>query len=529
MINGSASLSGNNLNMINGLAGAKGLASSIDTIDLTNNNYHWEFILNTPSNTLGNLTRDFGSTFSLFNDPNYRVSANSDYENLGNYATPGDPGRGMINAIVVEFDNFPYNYPTNERFIDDFVISQGYTNRSHIAITHPNLAMADPANPDGYIRKNLVHEGLSVLNNFYANNSDNYVTVEWKYNEATQKYELSYKYYQGQSTASGTPFTGRVEYSLDQLKTIVKDPSKIQFGFTASSGSLVNKIQSIKYPPTYTFNLVYRIKNEAGQIIPNKDYSPSKQMTVPTTTGVDISTLPALRPGYRLQPNQPTVINISDGATYPYYYIDEKPIIEGTDNRIIMRGTPFNIMDGVTARDGVDGPLTNISTSIPNINTNQVGVYNIEYKVTDSVGNTTTKTRTVTVVEAFVVRDPDNPEPLADGYVRLTFDGGANGTVDGFKRYRYIDVFKGLDWTYPGLRETFPQGALYKDGSMTFSAWDPAVPASGQVTLGQTFTALYQKTLLPMTGSRGLLERALVLVLVGSGASLVLRKRQARK
>ncbi len=52
---------------------------------------------------------------------------------------------------------------------------------------------------------------------------------------------------------------------------------------------------------------------------------------------------------------------------------------------------------GATANDDKDGDLTSQITTTGTVDVNKVGIYEIEYTVSDEAGNTTTETRTVTV------------------------------------------------------------------------------------------------------------------------------------
>lgn len=74
---------------------------------------------------------------------------------------------------------------------------------------------------------------------------------------------------------------------------------------------------------------------------------------------------------------------------------DEAPVITGTDDIIINKGTTFNPTDGVSATDDDKNLKDEIKVS-GSVNTNVAGVYSLTYKVSDE-RNTTTKTRKVTV------------------------------------------------------------------------------------------------------------------------------------
>ncbi|MBC1335244.1 DUF5011 domain-containing protein [Listeria booriae] len=73
------------------------------------------------------------------------------------------------------------------------------------------------------------------------------------------------------------------------------------------------------------------------------------------------------------------------------------PTITATDH-VLKKGSSFNPMAGVTASDAEDGDLTSsISVTANDVDTSVEGTYHVTYSVTDSDGNTTTKTITVTV------------------------------------------------------------------------------------------------------------------------------------
>ncbi|WP_430535692.1 immunoglobulin-like domain-containing protein, partial [Listeria rocourtiae] len=71
---------------------------------------------------------------------------------------------------------------------------------------------------------------------------------------------------------------------------------------------------------------------------------------------------------------------------------NEKPIIYAEDKTINV-GDEFDPLEGVTAHDAEDGDLTKDIKVLRNeVNPNVPGIYEVEYSVTDSDGNTTTKT-----------------------------------------------------------------------------------------------------------------------------------------
>ncbi|WP_439443090.1 immunoglobulin-like domain-containing protein [Listeria aquatica] len=88
---------------------------------------------------------------------------------------------------------------------------------------------------------------------------------------------------------------------------------------------------------------------------------------------------------------------------------NEKPVIDA-NNKEITVGDSFDPMAGVTATDKEDGDLTSsVTVKSNNVDTSKPGTYDVVYTVTDSDGNTTEKTITVTVKEK-----ASNEKPVID-------------------------------------------------------------------------------------------------------------------
>lgn len=76
---------------------------------------------------------------------------------------------------------------------------------------------------------------------------------------------------------------------------------------------------------------------------------------------------------------------------------NDAPTISTAD-KSVKKGDMFNPLTGVTANDTEDGNVTSkITVTANDVNTGKVGTYHVTYAVTDSDGNTTKKTITVTV------------------------------------------------------------------------------------------------------------------------------------
>jgi len=103
-------------------------------------------------------------------------------------------------------------------------------------------------------------------------------------------------------------------------------------------------------------------------------------------------------------------------------YTDPVPpeiILSGDAQITIQAGSSYK-EPGYTAKDNVDGDITDKVQVEGSVNANRAGTYTITYSVTDSYGNATKVTRTVTVKAA------PQQEPVSPGgkVIYLTFDDG---------------------------------------------------------------------------------------------------------
>lgn len=89
-----------------------------------------------------------------------------------------------------------------------------------------------------------------------------------------------------------------------------------------------------------------------------------------------------------------TISNIS----YTLNYINVAPVINATDRNIVIN-EEFNPLEGVSGTDSEDGDITNkIKIESNNVNNHELGSYEVKYSLTDSYGETVTKTIKVNVV-----------------------------------------------------------------------------------------------------------------------------------
>ncbi|EUJ39001.1 cell wall surface anchor family protein, partial [Listeria weihenstephanensis FSL R9-0317] len=147
---------------------------------------------------------------------------------------------------------------------------------------------------------------------------------------------------------------------------------------------------------------------KAGDTTLNGEAVPGNTVTVKlpdgtTATGVaDVDgkfaiTIPAQKADAVIDVTQAGKNGLPSDPTSVVVKSNEKPVIIASDKTIKV-GDTFNALTGVTATDKEDGNLTaDIKVVTNTVDTTKAGVYSVEYSVTDSDGNKTTKTIKVTV------------------------------------------------------------------------------------------------------------------------------------
>lgn len=344
--------------------------------------------------------------------------------------------------MAVEFDNIrttPGTGTLADHGSDSLVPA---SSSSHVAITTPTgVASGDVQVP---------HYALSTLPSHYANNSINTARITWSLTNAgttdaltDNTYTLTYFYYQGASSAAGTPtVTGSKSYTYAEMLTMFGGTSTVSVGLSGSTGSLINERQTLAFPATYPYTVNYRVQTAAGvnTTIPVTGLT-SKTGTLPAGPA-DVGPLPTAPTGYELVAGQSTHVTISSTGTntFTYYYRDLPPTLTGVTDAHVELGSTFDPRAGVSATDGVDGNITANITISGTVDTNTPGTYQLIYSVTDSAGNTVTATRVITVSDTTAPAAP-TINPIAEtattvsgtaepgSTVRVTFPDGSTGTT----------------------------------------------------------------------------------------------------
>lgn len=105
----------------------------------------------------------------------------------------------------------------------------------------------------------------------------------------------------------------------------------------------------------------------------------------------------------------------------------ESPVITlNSDNSMIVKQGDSYVEPGATAKDNIDGDVSEQIVTSGDVDTSTIGTYTVTYTVSDSVGNVSTVERTVNVVEPFgswytgEVPPSDSLGSNGDSYLDLT-------------------------------------------------------------------------------------------------------------
>ena len=91
------------------------------------------------------------------------------------------------------------------------------------------------------------------------------------------------------------------------------------------------------------------------------------------------------------------VVNVVD-TTGPTITLTEHSTLGGVETVNIQTGQTY-VDPGATATDNYDAGAINVTTTSNNVDTSALGAYTVSYQAQDSLGNTTTSSRTVNVVD----------------------------------------------------------------------------------------------------------------------------------
>ncbi len=115
---------------------------------------------------------------------------------------------------------------------------------------------------------------------------------------------------------------------------------------------------------------------------------------------------------YSITDSDGNKVEVNRTVKYVSTVTNNKPVIDGVDNKDILVGEDFNPMDGVSSSDVEDGDLTSSISLSGSINNNVPGDYVLTYSVVDSDNNIVSVDRTISVKDIVVTT---NNKPIISG------------------------------------------------------------------------------------------------------------------
>lgn len=111
------------------------------------------------------------------------------------------------------------------------------------------------------------------------------------------------------------------------------------------------------------------------------------------------------------------------------------PTMTGAKDQVVLEGSSFNIMNGISAKDKEDGDITNKVVVTGGVDTKKVGTYKVNYKVQDTSGMTVTED-----VSIYVIPKEHSSAVLWDAAVRY---------VMGDKVVYEGKIYENISWWTP--------------------------------------------------------------------------------
>lgn len=216
----------------------------------------------------------------------------------------------------------------------------------------------------------------------------------------------------------GQTYSAYVEATVVDTKGNEKDVSRA-WSFTTAGGLDIHDIYFSKYKGTNFINLkynsgedpqaivqiekdgqVYLTRDDGGQITYKPITAGNFELTVESPLFKEYKTIPiTIKKNNDSRYDDDADWTIVSNGAYPIEKDTVPPVIHGVENMTIPLLSTFNPKANVTAIDDVDGDLTDVIIVNGDVDTTRAGSYTLTYRVSDSSGNITSKTREIVVVE----------------------------------------------------------------------------------------------------------------------------------
>ena len=232
----------------------------------------------------------------------------------------------------------------------------------------------------------------------------------------------------------GTDLTGEITYE-ETVNTDIADTYEVTYKVKDSEGKEVSKTIKVTVIP----NEKPVINVSDKEIYLNSDFDPLEGVTATDAEDGEINDI-----------KYEGEVKTDQVGDYPVTYtvedkngqvttktitvkviVNQLPVINAYDKTIYLN-SDFDPLDGVSASDKEDGPITKINVDKNEVKTDALGKYQVTYSVTDSYGQKVTKTITVTVSEKVLEKVNGRFDLEYFKYIDNQLSIKGFSTIDGF-------------------------------------------------------------------------------------------------
>ena len=392
------------------------------------------------SSTIGVTSKDYANVW-VFDKPERSDAAHRySLKNPNTSASVYDVSVNVVDKVLGANNEWFYkvytDLPTSENLLYGYVLANEVNvtnNQPVISASDKTIKEGDKFNPlegvsatdvengnltnkityDSDVNPNQVgtyHVTYTVVDNsnFHASKTitvkvidDNLPTITASDKEIKQFTEFNYMDGVKATAHDGTDLTDDVTYE-ETVNTDVADTYKVTYKVKDAKGKEASKTINVKVIPDEK----PVINASDKEIYLNSKFDPLEGVTasdaedgpikdIEYDSEVKTDTVGDYKVTYTVKDSHGQVTTKTITVKV---IVNQLPVINASDKTIYLN-SKFDPLDGVTASDKEDGPISKINVDLNEVKTDQLGKYIVTYSVTDSYGQTVKKTITVTVSE----------------------------------------------------------------------------------------------------------------------------------
>ena len=392
------------------------------------------------SSTIGVTSKDYANVW-VFDKPERSDAAHRySLKNPNTSASVYDVSVNVVDKVLGANNEWFYkvytDLPTSENLLYGYVLANEVNvtnNQPVISASDKTIKEGDKFNPlegvsatdvengnltnkityDSDVNPNQVgtyHVTYTVVDNsnFHASKTitvkvidDNLPTITASDKEVKQFTEFNYMDGVKATAHDGTDLTDDVTYE-ETVNTDVADTYKVTYKVKDAKGKEASKTINVKVIPDEK----PVINASDKEIYLNSKFDPLEGVTasdaedgpikdIEYDSEVKTDTVGDYKVTYTVKDSHGQVTTKTITVKV---IVNQLPVINASDKTIYLN-SKFDPLDGVTASDKEDGPISKINVDLNEVKTDQLGKYKVTYSVTDSYGQTVKKTITVTVSE----------------------------------------------------------------------------------------------------------------------------------